>query len=102
MVMKRNETRQINVGGLLIGGQNKVVIQSMCNIKTEYYEEVSKQINECAALGAEMMRVSVMDEKDALAIKEIKKRISIPSRSLLPVSCVPKRLIAMSITVTIH
>lgn len=78
LVMKRNETRQINVGGLLIGGQNKVVIQSMCNIKTEYYEEVSKQINECAALGAEMMRVSVMDEKDALAIKEIKKRISIP------------------------
>ena len=50
----------------------------MCNIKTEYYEKVSEQINECAALGAEMMRVSVMDEKDALAIKEIKKRISIP------------------------
>ena len=78
LVMKRNETRQINVGGLLIGGQNKVVIQSMCNIKTEYYEKVSEQINECAALGAEMMRVSVMDEKDAFAIKEIKKRISIP------------------------
>ncbi len=76
--MKRNETRQIKVGNLLIGGQNKVVIQSMCNIKTENYIEVSNQINECAKLGAEMMRVSVMDEKDALAIKEIKKRISIP------------------------
>ena len=76
--MKRNETRQIKVGNLLIGGQNKVVIQSMCNIKTENFIEVSNQINECAKLGAEMMRVSVMDEKDALAIKEIKKRISIP------------------------
>ena len=76
--MTREQTRQIKVGNLTIGGQNKVVIQSMCNIKTENFVEVSKQINECASLGAEMMRVSVMDEKDALAIKEIKKRISIP------------------------
>ena len=74
----RKNTRPIYVGNLQIGGQEKVVIQSMCNIKTERYEEVAKQINECALLGAELMRVSVMDEKDALAIKEIKKRISIP------------------------
>ena len=76
--MKRNETRQVKVGNIVIGGQNKVVIQSMCNIKTENYLAVSEQINECAKLGAQLMRVSVMDEKDALAIKEIKKRISIP------------------------
>ena len=74
----RKNTRVIHVGNLQIGGQDKVVIQSMCNIKTERFEEVAQQINECALLGAEMMRVSVMDEKDALAIKEIKKRISIP------------------------
>ena len=76
--MNREQTRQVKIGNLTIGGQNKVVIQSMCNIKTENFEEVSKQINECTALGAEMMRVSVMDEKDAAAIKEIKKRVSIP------------------------
>ena len=75
---KRTETRQIHIGGLTLGGQDKVVIQSMCNIKTENYEAVAKQINECKALGAEMMRVSVMDEADAKAIKEIKKRIDIP------------------------
>ncbi len=76
--MERINTRPVFINGLQIGGQNKVVIQSMCNIKTENYLEVSKQINECALLGAQMMRVSIMDEKDALAIKEIKKRISIP------------------------
>ena len=74
----RNKTRPVYIGQLQIGGQNKVVIQSMCNIKTENYLEVSKQINECAKLGAELMRVSIMDERDALAIKEIKKRIYIP------------------------
>ena len=75
---KRELTRPISVGKVQIGGQNRVIIQSMCNIKTERALEVIKQINECAKLGAEIMRVSVMDERDALAIKEIKKGIDIP------------------------
>ena len=75
---KRELTRPVYVNGLQIGGQDKVIIQSMCNIKTERYEEVIAQINECARLGAQMMRVSVMDEKDALAIAKIKQDISIP------------------------
>lgn len=74
----RKNTRPIYINGLQVGGQDKVVIQSMCNIKTERFDEVANQINECARLGAELMRVSVMDEADALAIKEIKKRISVP------------------------
>ena len=76
--MKRTETRQIKIGNLVLGGQDKVLIQSMCNIKTEKVDEVVKQINECAKLGADYMRVSVMDSKDARAIKEIKSRIKIP------------------------
>ena len=76
--MKRTETRQIKIGNLILGGQNKVLIQSMCNIKTEKVDEVVKQINECAELGADYMRVSVMDPKDARAIKDIKARINIP------------------------
>ena len=75
---KRNQTKQIHIKDITIGGQDKVLIQSMCNIKTENVSEVIKQINECAKLGADLMRVSVMDENDAYAIKEIKKGISIP------------------------
>lgn len=74
----RKETKQIHIKDITIGGQDKVLIQSMCNIKTENYQEVISQINECARLGADLMRVSVMDEKDAYAIKEIKKGINIP------------------------
>ena len=74
----RENTRPVMVKNTKLGGQNKVLIQSMCNIKTENYETVIKQINECALLGADIMRVSVMDEKDAMAIKEIKKGIKIP------------------------
>ena len=75
---KRNDTRPVHIKDIVMGGQDKVLIQSMCNIKTEKVEQVVKQINECAILGADLMRVSVMDEADAYAIREIKKQISIP------------------------
>lgn len=77
-MVTRNETKRIKIGSITLGGQNKVLIQSMCNIKTENYEAVIKQINECASLGADLMRVSVMDEKDAHAISKIKAGINIP------------------------
>lgn len=76
--LQREQTKRIKIGNIYIGGSKNVLIQSMCNIKTEKVEEVSKQIKECAALGADLMRVSILDEKDAKAISEIKKRINIP------------------------
>jgi (E)-4-hydroxy-3-methylbut-2-enyl-diphosphate synthase len=74
----RASTRSVAIGGLSLGGNEHIVIQSMCNIKTSRYEEVADQINRCASLGAELMRVSVLDFEDAAAIKEIKKRTSVP------------------------
>jgi len=75
---KRIETLKIKIGNTFIGGSNKVLIQSMCNIKTSKIEEVSAQINRCAKLGADIMRLSCLDTEDAKAFKEIKKRVSIP------------------------
>ncbi len=77
-MLAREKTKQIQVGKITLGGQNKVLIQSMCNIKTSNFKEVANQINACAALGADLMRVSVLDFEDAKAIQEIKKLISIP------------------------
>lgn len=76
--MQRNKTKRIQVGNISLGGENKVLIQSMCNIKTSRVDEVIAQINRCHKLGADLMRVSVLDKDDALAIKEIKKGIKIP------------------------
>ena len=76
--LAREKTKQITIGNVKLGGQNRVLIQSMCNIKTSNFKEVAEQINTCAALGADLMRVSVLDMDDANAIKEIKSRISIP------------------------
>lgn len=76
--MKRTNTRQFQIKNTTIGGQNKVLIQSMCKHKTSHVDEIIKEINECAKLGADLMRVSILDEEDAMAIKEIQKGISIP------------------------
>ena len=66
------------VGNLQIGGQDRVIIQSMCSIKTSKTALVAAQINRCAALGAELMRVSVLDDEDADSIAALKQATSIP------------------------
>ena len=75
---KRTETRPINVGGIKIGGQNKVIIQSMTNTKTKDVEATVKQILDLEKAGCEIIRVACLDMEDAKAIKDIKEQIHIP------------------------
>lgn len=76
--MKRENTRPIKVKDLVIGGQNKVIIQSMTNTKTKDIEATIFQINALEQAGCQMVRMAVFDKEDAYAIKEIKKRVHIP------------------------
>ena len=75
---KRTDTRPIFVRDIQIGGQNKVVIQSMCNTKTKDVDATVNQILKLESIGCEIIRVACLDIEDAKAIKEIKKRIHIP------------------------
>lgn len=75
---KREQTRPIKAGNVQIGGQNKVVIQSMCNTKTKDVEATVKQILDLEAVGCEVIRVAVLDMEDAKAIGSIVKQIHIP------------------------
>lgn len=77
-LMKRTETRSVRVGDLVIGGNNNVIIQSMCSHPTKNVEEVVKQILELEAQGCQLIRVSCMDMEDAAAIREIRNQIHIP------------------------
>ena len=76
--MDRNETRKIMVGNVQIGGQNRVVIQSMCNTKTKNVDETVKQILELEKAWCEIIRVACLDMEDAKAIRQIKEKIHIP------------------------
>lgn len=76
--MERIKTRKVMVGNVRIGGQNRVVIQSMCNTKTKDIESTVKQILELEEAGCEIIRVACLDLEDAKAIKNIKEKIHIP------------------------
>lgn len=76
--IKRENTRKIMVGDVQIGGQDKVIIQSMCNTKTKDVEATVKQILELEKAGCEIIRVACLDLEDAKAIKQIKEQIHIP------------------------
>lgn len=71
-------TRKVKIGDIFVGGGESVKVQSMCTAKTSRIDEVCAQISALEAAGCEIIRVSVLDEEDAAAIKEIKKRINIP------------------------
>lgn len=71
-------TKQINAGGVLIGGGAPITIQSMCNTDTRNAEKTLEQIKSLAAAGCEIVRVAVPDMVAAEAIEQIKKDCPIP------------------------
>ena len=76
--IERKKTKEIHIGKLKIGNNNPILIQSMTNTKTKDVKNTVAQIKELEKVGSEIIRVAVLDEEDALAIKEIKKEINIP------------------------
>ncbi len=76
--MKRNQTRSIKVGNYTIGGNNQVIIQSMCNTHTKDIEKTVNQINDLHAHGCEIVRLAIMDMEDAKAISQIKANTNVP------------------------
>ena len=78
VMYSRENTNEINIGGVKIGGGNPIRIQSMTNTPTEDVEKTVKQILELEEAGCEIIRCTVPNENAAKAITEIKKQIHIP------------------------
>ena len=76
--MLRTQTRSFQVGHITMGGNNHVIIQSMCNTKTKDIQATVQQIHALEKAGCEMVRVAIFDQEDAYAIQDIKKQIHIP------------------------
>ena len=76
--MSRETTRKVKIGNCVIGGGSPVAIQSMCNTHTEDIQATVAQIHRLEEAGCEIVRVTVPTKEAALAVREIKKEISIP------------------------
>ena len=77
-ITKREKTKKVIIKNTSIGGKNDLVIQTMCKNKTSNYQDVIDEILEYEKLGCEIIRISILDEEDANAIKIIKEKINIP------------------------
>src|ERR1700712_278220 len=70
--------RQINVGGVLIGGGAPVAVQSMTKTETADYESTIRQIRAIADAGADLVRCAVPRDKEIDALKRIVVESPIP------------------------
>ena len=70
--------KQINVGGVLVGGGAPVSIQSMTNTRTDDVEATLAQIRKLTTAGCEIIRVAVPDMAAAHAVAKIKEESPIP------------------------
>src|SRR5437763_12223937 len=74
----RRKTRQLNVGGVGVGSDFPVSVQSMCTTKTADVNATLQQIAELTAAGCQIVRVAVPDTDDAEALPEIARHSQIP------------------------
>ena len=77
-MIKRRKTKQIEIGGVKIGGDAPITVQSMCNTDTRDVKTTVNQIKRLEEKGCELIRVAILNQDAAQAVKEIKKQIKIP------------------------
>lgn len=76
--MSRMDTKKISIGGRTIGGGSPILIQSMCNTKTEDVKGTVAQIHRLEQVGCDIVRVAVPTMEAARSLREIKREIHIP------------------------
>ena len=69
----RRKTREITVGSIKIGGENKIAIQSMTNTDTKDAAATLEQIKRLAGAGCDVVRITVPDEEAAETVRFIKE-----------------------------
>lgn len=73
----RNVTGEVKIGGVKIGGDNNIVVQTMCNTPTDDVEQtVAQIIGVVNQTGCKIVRVTVPSMKDVEALKAIHDRIN--------------------------
>ena len=77
-IKPRYPTKQIHVGNVAIGGDAPISVQSMTFSKTHNIEETKAQLDRLQLAGADIVRLAVLTEEDAHALKTLKGMTSLP------------------------
>lgn len=77
-MIKRRKSKEITIGNVKIGNNNPISVQSMCNTDTRDIAKTSRQIQELADAGCELVRLAVLNKDAAEAIKDLVKISPVP------------------------
>ena len=77
-MIKRRKSKEISIGNVKIGNNNPISVQSMCNTDTRDIEKTSRQIQELADAGCELVRLAVLNKDAGDAIKTLVKKSPVP------------------------
>jgi (E)-4-hydroxy-3-methylbut-2-enyl-diphosphate synthase len=66
----------VNVGGVFIGGEAPVIVQSMTNTDTADAEATAQQVAALARAGSELVRITVDRDEAAAAVPRIRDRLA--------------------------
>lgn len=76
--MKRRSSKELSIGKIKIGGNNKIAIQSMLNIPPENIKKNILQAQELKNAGCDILRISVPDRESLNTLSKIKEKVDIP------------------------
>lgn len=68
----------VKAGGIFIGGDAPVSVQTMTKVQTCHTEKVINQIKRIESAGGEIVRLAVLNKNDINSLKKIRTRVSIP------------------------
>ena len=75
---QRRQSKPLQIGGVTVGGDAPIVVQSMANTKTADVQATLRQIHELAELGCEIVRVAVPDRHSAEALPDLLAHSPLP------------------------
>ena len=75
VLINRRKSVGVKVGSVMIGGGAPVVVQSMTNTDTADAESTAKQVQQLAAAGSELVRITVDTEKSASQVASIREKL---------------------------
>ena len=71
----RRQSVAVNVGGVMVGGDNPVVVQSMTNTDTADVDSTVAQVAALAKAGSELVRITVDRDESAVGVPKIRERL---------------------------
>ncbi len=78
IILRRRKTKPVHCGGVTIGGHSPISVQTMTNTDTRDVQSTVRQIEECVAAGADIVRIAVPDKEAATALGYVKKSVPCP------------------------